>query len=505
PESRNALKEHLASKGVAKDQIEACGLVRHGDDIAVSYDWFRDRVMFPIHNIAGKVVAFAGRILQKDVKAPKYINSPETEIYNKSKTLYGAYFAKKAIQQLDECILVEGYTDVISLHQAGIENVVASSGTSLTVDQIRLVKRYTLNVILLYDGDSAGEKAAGRGVDMLLEEGLNVNIVLLPKGEDPDSFGKKVSVAEFRDYIRQNVKDLVYFKAALLLQNASSDPQKRVKMANEIINILGKVPDRSKREIYIRDCSKLTGISEQVLNDEVKKVVKQRFEIHIAKKELAPQSQQDIEIKGGAANPEDSDESKKATSDTLDDKLLASVSDEFQEKDIARILIASGGEIYDAEHHITIAEYIIMNIDDVIEEFDSKLYQKIVKETIQLLIEKLPVTPQYFIRHTDHAISQLAVNLLAFPFDYSENWEKRHDIYLSQKHPDQNFDKDSEQALFRFKLRKVIRMCERNLQELTALNNSEDTELIINHLKVQQKLNGMRNEIADKLKTVVLK
>lgn len=494
PEKRDAFVLKAIQDGYDIALLRKLGLVSQYDN-----DFFRDRVLFPIHNISGKVIAFAGRILQKDVKAPKYINSPETEIYNKSKTLYGAYFAKKAIQQLDECILVEGYTDVISLHQAGIEHVVASSGTSLTVDQIRLIKRYTPNIKILYDGDFAGIKAALRGLDMVLEQDLNVKVVLLPEGEDPDSYLEKAGAEAFKDYLNQKAQDFITFKADLLLKDAGRDPVKRAGIVKDIVSSIGKIPDPVKRSFFIQECAQLMNVAEQILVSEVNKVVAQQLKKLKQQAELEPRAQAD-----------DATRISEAVSDSTVppppvEPAITSVGDEFQEKDIVRILIAAGGEIYHTEDNITVAEYILMNIEDVIEEFDNKLYQKVVKETYQLLLEKLPVTPQYFIHHTDNAISQLAVNLLAFPFDYSENWEKRYDIYLSQKHPEQNFDKDSEQALFRFKLRKVIRMCDRNLQELTALNNSADAEQIVAHIKVQQKLNGMRNEIAEKLKTVVLK
>jgi len=196
-------------------------------------DFFRNRVMFTIHNLSGKVIGFGGRIMVKNVKAPKYVNSPETEVYNKSKVLYGAYFAKKTIRQKDECILVEGYTDVISLHQAGIENVVASSGTSLTVDQIRLVKRYTPNMKILYDGDPAGVKAALRGLDLVLEQDMNVKVVLLPEGEDPDSYLQKVGTAAFSEYIDKNANDFILFKTNLLLEEAANDPVKKSEMIKD--------------------------------------------------------------------------------------------------------------------------------------------------------------------------------------------------------------------------------------------------------------------------------
>ncbi|HMQ91424.1 MAG TPA: DNA primase, partial [Flavilitoribacter sp.] len=229
PEQGSALTDAAVKAGHTVDFLQKVGLTTQNQR-----DFFRNRVMFAIHNLSGKVIGFGGRILQKDVKAPKYINTPETEIYNKSKVLYGAFFAKQAIRQQDECILVEGYTDVISLHQAGIQNVVASSGTSLTTDQIRLIKRYTPNVKIIYDGDFAGIKAALRGVDLLLEQDLNVRIVLLPEGEDPDSYLQSVGAAVFSDYIADKSKDFVLFKADLLMKETAGDPIRRSEVIKDI-------------------------------------------------------------------------------------------------------------------------------------------------------------------------------------------------------------------------------------------------------------------------------
>ena len=219
PNHNKLLTNTAVSVGHKESLLKKLGLTT-----SYGKDFFRNRVMFTIHNLSGKVIGFGGRILQKDVKAPKYINSPETEVYNKSKVLYGAYFAKKSIRQNDECIMVEGYTDVLSLHQSGIENVVASSGTSLTVEQIRLVKRYTPNMKILYDGDTAGVKAALRGLDLVLEQDMNVKVVLLPEGEDPDSYLQKVGVTAFKEYIEQEANDFLLFKTKLLLKEAAGDP-----------------------------------------------------------------------------------------------------------------------------------------------------------------------------------------------------------------------------------------------------------------------------------------
>ena len=236
------------------------------------YDFFRGRVMFPIHNLSGKVIGFGARTLSKDKKVPKYVNSPESAVYYKSKILYGAYQAKHAISKLDNCFLTEGYTDVVSMHQAGIENVVASSGTSLTVDQIQLIKRFTKNVTVLYDGDMAGINAALRGTDMILEADMNVRVVLLPDGQDPDSFVQANGAEGFKEFVEKESKDFVFFKTELLLEQAKGDPVKKTELTRSIVDTLTRIPDPIKRALYIRECSQLLKISEQIIINETNKV-----------------------------------------------------------------------------------------------------------------------------------------------------------------------------------------------------------------------------------------
>ena len=240
-------------------------------------DFFRDRVIFPIHNLSGKVIAFAGRTLKSDKKIPKYINSPETIIYNKSKVLYGAYWAKQAMRQQDMGLMVEGYTDVISLHQSGIENVVASSGTSLTKDQVRLIKRYTPNITIVYDGDTAGLSAATRGVDIILEEGLNVHVCILPEGEDPDSYIKSVGSTEFQKYLEAESQDFIFFKLRNLQEEAGDDPIKKTGIIRELVNSLALIFDPLKRSLYVQQCAKLLDINEQLLLNALNKVIRDRI------------------------------------------------------------------------------------------------------------------------------------------------------------------------------------------------------------------------------------
>jgi len=256
--------------------LEKTGLTIQRDD------WVRDRfsgrVMFPIHNVAGRVIAFGGRILKEDPKAAKYLNSPESEIYHKSKVLYGIFHAKREISRIDKCFLVEGYTDVLSLHQSGIENVVASSGTALTADQIRLIRRFTLNVTILYDGDEAGIKASLRGIDLVLEEGMNVKVLLLPQGEDPDSFARKHSATELLKYISENETDFIQFKTKLLLKTTENDPVARATLIKDVIRSVAVIPESITRAVYIRECSRLLNVEEAVLYNEVRRILRTRAE-----------------------------------------------------------------------------------------------------------------------------------------------------------------------------------------------------------------------------------
>ena len=270
-DKRDALYKEATKNGYKKEFLEKTGLVIAYDNGGVN-DRFRGRVIFPVHTLSGKVVAFGGRVLKKDEKTAKYVNSPESEIYHKSNELYGIYFAKQAIVKEDRCFLVEGYTDVISMHQAGIENVVASSGTALTQGQIRLIHRFTSNITVLYDGDAAGIKAALRGIDLLLEGGMNVKVVLLPDGEDPDSFARKHNASQFSEFIKQSETDFIRFKTRLLLDDAGTDPIKRSALITDIIRTVAIIPDNIARSIYIRECSAMMEIDEQVLLNEVNKI-----------------------------------------------------------------------------------------------------------------------------------------------------------------------------------------------------------------------------------------
>ncbi|MDZ4681146.1 MAG: DNA primase [Saprospiraceae bacterium] len=491
PNQPDALTTKAVGMGYNIEFLRSVGLTTQYER-----DFFRDRVIFPIHNLSGKIIAFAGRILVKDVKAPKYINSPETEIYNKSKTLYGAFFAKRAIRQEDECILVEGYTDVISLHQSGIENVVASSGTSLTVEQARLIRRYTPNVKILYDGDLAGIKAALRGVDILLEQDLNVRIVLLPDGEDPDSYLQQAGVETFKTYISQTAKDFITFKADQLMKEAGNDPVKKAHVIKDIISSIAKIPDPIKRMVYVRECSRIAQVSEQVLVNEMNKLVMQQVNKAVAEKGMPPPNAGELEAAGIT---------QREPVEVKAPEVLV-IGDEFQEKDLARILVVGGNEWLDESKQVSVAQYIVSNIEEVLDHFDNALYGRIAREVWALVAAKKPVTQQFFLQHEDTDIKNFALGVLTSPYEYSENWEKKWDIHLRwQKSPETNFEDDSRQALVRFKMRKIEKVLTENRQKIKELSDAGEHEQVLAYMKVLQKLLVMRSELAAQTGAVVLK
>lgn len=497
-------------KGYEAESLKKLGLTSQ-----YGRDFFRDRVMFAIHNLSGKVIGFGGRILAQDPKAPKYINTPETDIYNKSKVLYGAFFAKKAIRKADECILVEGYTDVVSLHQAGVENVVASSGTSLTVGQIGLIKRYTENVKILYDGDKAGLKAAMRGLGLVLEQGLNVKIVVLPDGEDPDSYVQQLGAEAFQTYIDQEAKDFIMFQAGLLQEEAAGDPVRKSKLIREIVASISKIPDPIKRALYVRECARVMEVSEELLVGEANRAVTSRMQQQAKEQEReARQQARRGRQSGGEEPPFPSEEPAGLNEVPIEDLpppdlppmkgKEAPSGDGFQERDITRILMTGGDQVFDPDEGLTVARYLIDNVEDVLAEFDHPLYQRIFEMARDAMLAGQEVGPAFFLRHPDAEVQQLAIDFSALPYEYSENWANKWEIYLnSQKMPDENFRKDSESGLKRFRLRKINRLIVQNQEELKAhAANKDDVEVMV-CLKIDQKLKEMRNQLAAELGTVV--
>jgi len=495
PDQWDLLLKTAKSKGHDSDMLRKLGLVNQ----EATRDFFRARVMFGIHNLSGKVAAFAGRTMSSDKNTPKYINSPETEIYVKNKILYGAFQAKKAIRQKDECILVEGYMDVISLHQAGIENVVASSGTSLTEGQLQLIKRNTNNLKILYDGDPAGIKAALRGLDLALEQDMNVRIVLLPDKEDPDSYVQKYGGEAFTEFTTRESKDFILFKTQLLLAETKGDPIKKSILVKDIVASIAKIPDPIKRSLYLRECSALMEVDENALVSEINKLIQTALKKKADKDARSPSAASDSP--DVAPNPE---------FPTADPALVTprerpvQKGDEFQERDIVRLLVLYGEQMLPKEQ-MTVAAYILLDIEESLDTFDFPLYGRFAREYHQMIVEGKSVDRHYFLNHDNPQICELTVNILSMPWEMSPNWEERFNNPLqNQPMPDLNFDIDARQALDRFKLRKLMKMCEINLVRIRAASEEGDMDTMMHYMRVQQKLNESRNELAARVGTVVL-
>lgn len=420
PDSWDAFTSEALTQGYQLEFLEKSGLTIVKEQ--KHFDRFKGRVMFPIHNLSGRVLGFGGRILKTDPKAAKYVNSPESEIYHKSNVLYGIYFAKKSIVEQDNCYLVEGYTDVISLHQAGIENVVASSGTSLTEGQIRLISRYTQNITILYDGDAAGIKASFRGIDMILQEGLNVRVVLFPDGEDPDSYAKKHNNTELTAYIKEHAQDFIRFKTDVLIKEVGNDPIKRAELIKEIVASIAVIPDQIKRSVYTKECSNLLEIPENALINETNKILRKNF---------TKNTQQDVPDFVEDYTPIANEQEATVGSDA-----------EHWEHEIIRLLISFGDkpvtiEVIDEEkkpkEYVALAAvYIISSIAEDQLRFENKVYQNIFDEYVGMMNEEKVPSHQDFINHTNPEINSLTISILTNKYDISENWLK-HSITVTKE------------------------------------------------------------------------
>ncbi|GHU72032.1 DNA primase [Bacteroidia bacterium] len=403
---RDPFTQAALKAGYKKQFLEKTGLTVSGENNYTA-DRFRGRVMFPVHTLSGKVVAFGGRILKKDEKTAKYVNSPESEIYHKSNELYGIYFARQALVKQDRCFLVEGYTDVISMHQSGIENVVASSGTALTPGQIRLIHRFTNNVTVLYDGDAAGIKAAIRGIDLLLEAGLNIKIVLLPDGEDPDSFARSHSASEFNAFIKETETDFVQFKTGLLIQDAGHDPVKKAHIITEIVNTIAIIPEEIIRLVYVKECSRLLDMDERVL---VRSIAKRRQEVLTQKKKPLypdPEHPEEAQI-APPPSPEDFSAWESAPSS------LAASPFEAYERNIMYYVVRYGEQhIIDKDENIDIPviEFVISDFQMDEMQFINPLYNKILTEAGHQLKATHFTAETYFCNHPDSEISRFAVDI----------------------------------------------------------------------------------------------
>ena len=517
PEQKDAFTKAAQAAQFNPELMIKSGLVANRYDQLS--DNYRGRVIFPIHNHSGKVLGFGARTLKKNDSAPKYINTPENEIYVKSKVLYGSYFARQAIDKANECLLVEGYTDVLSLHQAGIENVVASGGTALTPDQLRLVKKYTNNLTIIYDGDAAGIKAALRGLDLALEEGLHVQLVLIPDGDDPDSYVNKVGAAAFREFVQQHKKDVILFQLEVALRDAGTDSAKKAAVVNrmaETISRINKAEDFTKQQDYIKQCATVLKIDEAGLHTLVNKYIRDR--ITALERKAAPLSSVTIEENA----------QKSAASNFDDATFLLLFRDELQEKEVARILLEYGHRSWNEAQRVS--DFILEEIADesLIENEEVRKLFSAYRSLRQQGED--PNGPQYFVQHPDQQLSILAVSLLQFPHEESARWktefsqqtgyqarlfEQDYDDFITtlsagQENSLQHFLKAEEDrsaevvqsAIHYLKLRKIKRMLLENQQDMEKQHSTDEFSVL---LQTHEHLKQMEIALGKQSGTVIIR
>jgi DNA primase len=431
--------------GYQEDILLKAGLIlqKEGEPERV-YDRFRNRVTFTIHNVSGKAIGFGARILTKDKNQPKYINSPETPIYHKGDVLYGMFQAKKAIRDLDNCYLVEGYTDVVSLHLSGIENVVASSGTSLTEGQIKLIRRFTNQVTVLYDGDNAGIKASLRGIDLLLEGGLNVKAVVFPDGEDPDSYSRKVGSQAFKDYLQENSRDFIGFKIGLYKEEIAKDPIRKAEVIREVVQSIGKIPDAIIRSVYAKEASNLLGIEEDIVHAELNKTLikTQKDQFQRAKEEKeADERLEEILPTRTELSPEE----------TL----------QLQEKETIRLLI-NYGHLKLEHQELHFCHYLLEEISLI--EFQTPVYQKMLQLYRQQVGQGQLPQEDYFIGHADVEIKQEAIALISHRHEVSTHWKDKFQIFINIESDD--LADTAFKSILRLKRRLYQKMMEEAMQKI---------------------------------------
>lgn len=494
PDQRDAFTVDALSKAYKKEFLVKTGLSIERDGGKL-FDRFWGRVMFPVHSLSGNVVAFGGRILKKDEKTAKYVNSPESEIYHKSNELYGIFFAKQAIVKHDRCFLVEGYTDVISMHQSGVENVVASSGTSLTHGQIRLIHRFTENVTVIYDGDAAGIKASIRGIDMLLEEGLNIKVVLLPPGEDPDSFAKGQNASDFIAYIDAHQTDFIRFKAGLLLEEAGKDPIKRAALIGDLVRSIAIIPNSIVRSVYVKECSSLLDVDEKLLYAEIGKTLtarKEREETARVSQTPPPPAEENF---GGP--PEFFPESGPAP---------VSYPHEEEEKNIIRYLIRYGTMVLyylkteeGQEVPVKVGEYILAELDRDNLQFEHPLYVRALQLFRDNFQNQAFASEHYFVQHPDPQISRMATDMLAERYVLSK-------IHTKMKKVEDEADKLIElvpRVVFEYKNQLLLLQIK---AKMLALKTAGDADSVTQLMQEISNLNVIKSQLAKTLgERIILK
>jgi DNA primase len=477
--------DHLSKKalgiGYTADLLEKAGLIVKKDG-GRFYDRFRGRVIFPVHNLSGKVIAFGARILTKEKDQPKYINSPETEIYHKSNVLYGMFQAKNAIRREDFCYLVEGYTDVISMHLADVDNVVASSGTALTEEQIKLIRRFTENVTVLFDGDAAGIKAALRGIDLILKGGLNVRIVLLPDSEDPDSYSKKMGSSEFQRYLKDHSKDFISFKIDLYSSDASHDPIKKAEAIREIITSISLIPDPIKRSVYIQETGNLLKIPETVLLTELNKIL-----INDRKKKDQDRGREEVK------EPLPSLENIPSVPTRLDTASMV----EKQEREAIRLLINYAENEYgDGDQRLL--DFMLSELEDV--EFTNPVFKEIYAAFHEGAGRGEILSTLYFMEHGSSEVKRIVAELTTFRYETSKHWSDKYHIYFA--HEREVLQDMAYTNVLRLKFRMIQKLMEENLQQMKQASNEEDLE---KYFTIHEQLKGAEKELASVLGIVVPK
>lgn len=474
----NFSKEAIA-KGYNQQLLEKTGLVVKKEDTdgpARTYDRFRGRVIFPVHNISGKVIAFGARMLGKDKNQPKYINSPETDIYHKSDVLYGLFQAKNSIRQQDVCYLVEGYTDVISMHQSDVENVVSSSGTALTENQIKLIHRFTENVTVLFDGDSAGIKAALRGIDMILKGGLNVRVVLFPDGEDPDSYSRKVGTTAFQKFLKEHSQDFVSFKTNLFAAEAAGDPIRKAESIKEVVTSISLIPDPVKRSVYIQETSNQLKISESVLLSELNKIL-----IGDRRKNEKEKLSDSIDA------PLPNDRFEDAASVKMDSVSMVY----FQERETIRLLLNYADERLDGQ---SLADFLVNELEEI--KFSHPVYEQIYHEFVKANSLKQSLDSNFFLQNENESIRKEVSGLVVNRYHSSPNWSESN-IFFSKDNDE--LEKKALSNILHLKYRIVRKWIEEN-KELLKERNDEMRESEIVDRQIQ--LTEMDKQIASQLSLV---
>ena len=492
------LSKAALAAGYKEEFLLSTGLTLKRESDGRLYDRFRDRVMFPVHNISGRVVAFGGRTLRTDKSVAKYQNSPESEIYSKTRELYGLYFAKKAIQQQEYAIMVEGYTDVISMHQAGVENVVASSGTSLTQDQIRLLNRFTRNITIIYDGDSAGVKATLRGVDMILKEGMNVRIVSLPPEHDPDSFARAHTADEVREYIHDREEDFLSFKAKMLLRDAGADPIKRSEVIGDMVRSISQIPDSIQRSVYIKDCARTMNVDETVLIGEVARRRAAQTGDHEAEEFIRRQQMQQRR-----------EQAQKPVEVDVNRSLVAGSSIEALEYELVKYLLKSGHKSYEVLEsrnvvEINIADVIFRSLDDDNITFTDPVFNQILqtyREQWQQLGIGVEVPMQYFVNHPDPEVCNMTVDIMTSDDNYvpSEIWKQK-EVHVESENEILAQGVPKSIMLYRSKI--VERMINEQREMLNDASLSEDE--VSECIKLINRLNQVKLALAKESDRLIL-